>query len=223
MGRRIAISDIHGCAATFKKLLHGVLAISRQDTLYLLGDYINKGPKSKEVIDSIFELESSGFTVHCLRGNHEQYLLNALDDDGQEAYFLERGGIETLQSFGRTDIHGIPEKHVNFMINLPYHIYLDNYLLVHAGLNFDVPDPFADYDAMLNIKNMNVDTLITGGRDLIHGHVPTTMTEIIASLTFSNHHISIDGGCVYKHIPGLSHLIALDIDSKKLYIQKNID
>lgn len=223
MGRRIAISDIHGCARTFKNLIFEVLAISTKDTLYLLGDYINKGPDSKGVFDIIWELEKSGFSVSCLRGNHEQYLVNALADAGQESYFLARGGIETLQSFGGSGIRELPEKYLNFIINLPFYIHLDNYLLVHAGLNFESPDPYTDYDAMLNIRAMHVDTGLTGGRDIIHGHVPTTITEINASLAWTNHHISIDGGCVYKHIPGLSHLIALDIDSKKLYIQKNID
>lgn len=223
MGRRIAISDIHGCARTFNKLIHEVLALSTEDTLYLLGDYINKGPDSKGVIDLIWELEKTGFTVHCLRGNHEQYLLDALADDGQEAYFLARGGIETLQSFGGTGIRKLPEEYLNFITSLPFHIYLDKYLLIHAGLNFESTDPFTDYDAMLNIRSMNVDPSITGGRDIIHGHVPTSISEISASLSLKNHHLSIDGGCVYKHIPGLSHLTALDIDSKKLYIQKNID
>ena len=223
MGRRIAISDIHGCAETFKKLIYEVLALTTQDTLYLLGDYINKGPDSKGVIDIIWDLEKSGFPVHCLRGNHEQYLLNALADAGQEAYFLARGGIETLQSFGGTGIRELPEKYLNFIFNLPFHIFLDNYLLIHAGLNFESADPFADYDAMLNIRSMNVDTRITGGQAIIHGHVPTPISEINESLKLTSHHLSIDGGCVYKHIPGLGHLTALDIDSKMLYIQRNID
>lgn len=223
MGRRIAISDIHGCARTFKKLIYEVLTLSTQDTLFLLGDYINKGPDSKGVIDIIWELEKSGFSVHCLRGNHEQYLLDALANPEKEAYFLARGGIETLQSFGGAGIHALPEKYLNFVRNLTFYLYLENYLLVHAGLNFELSDPFVDYDAMLNIRAMTVDKQKTGRRAIIHGHVPNNITDISASLTLTNHHISIDGGCVYKHIAGLGHLTALDIDSKKLYIQKNID
>lgn len=223
MGRHIAISDIHGCARTFEKLVHEILALSRHDTLYLLGDYINKGPDSKGVIDIIWELEKSGISVRALRGNHEQYLLDALIYPEKEDYFLDRGGIETLQSFGATGIQVLPENYLQFISNLPFYIHYENYLLIHAGLNFELSDPFTDFDAMLNIKEMVVDTRKTVGRAIIHGHVPTPVAGISASLPMQNHHISIDGGCVYKDTEGLGHLPALDIDNKKLYIQKNID
>ena len=66
LARQIAISDIHGCARTFKKLVLEKVVLDKQDTLFLLGDYINKGPDSKGVLDFIFELKNSGFNVQCL-------------------------------------------------------------------------------------------------------------------------------------------------------------
>lgn len=66
-----AITDLHGCARTFRALLDKI-RFSKEDELYLLGDYINRGPDSKGVIDHILELRESGHTVHCLRGNHQR-------------------------------------------------------------------------------------------------------------------------------------------------------
>ena len=71
---KYAISDIHGCIATFKTLLDKI-KFSKEDELYLLGDYIDRGPDSKGVIDHIWYLQKSGYQVHCLRGNHENMLL----------------------------------------------------------------------------------------------------------------------------------------------------
>ena len=68
---RFAISDIHGCAKTFEALLDRI-ALSTQGELYLLGDYLDRGPDSKGVLDLIFRLQREGYAVHCLRGNHEQ-------------------------------------------------------------------------------------------------------------------------------------------------------
>lgn len=223
MARQFAISDIHGCANTFKALALDVIHLQKNDKLYLLGDYVNKGPDSKGVIDFIFHLRDQHFDVHCLRGNHEQYLIDGLLYSWEEIAFSNRGGLETLQSFGVATVHEIPKKYLAFIQGLPYFIELEDYLLIHAGLNFDLEDPYKDDYSMLNIRKMEVDLEKTGGKRIIHGHVPTAVGTIKESLNFSNLHISIDAGCVYNHIHALNHLVALEIDSGKLYIQKNID
>jgi len=223
LARQFAISDIHGCVKTFKKLVLDEIKLSKKETLYLLGDYINKGPDSKGVIDFIIELREKGFRVHCLRGNHEQYLLDGLRFSWEEIAFLNRGGRETLSSFKANTIHEIPEKYLDFIKALPYYIELEKYLLIHAGLNFDLEDPYKDEFSMLNIRNMEVDLEKTGNKQIIHGHVPTSYQDIEDSLVSKNHHISIDAGCIYHHIHALNHLVALEIQSRKLYIQHNID
>jgi len=223
LARQFAISDIHGCVKTFRKLVLEKIKLAKEDTLYLLGDYINKGPDSKGVIDFIFELKDAKFDVHCLRGNHEQYLLDGLMYSWEEIAFLNRGGRETLESYQVSSINEIPEKHLKFIKALPYYIELDDFLLIHAGLNFDLEDPHKDDFSMLNIRKMEVDLRKTGNKQIIHGHVPTTYQDIELSLDFKNHHISIDAGCVYHHIHALNHLVALDIQSRLLYIQKNLD
>lgn len=223
MDRQIAISDIHGCARTFEKLLFDVVALQPTDTLFLLGDYINKGSDAKGVIDLIFSLEKKGFDVYCLRGNHEQYLLDGLEDPDKEIDFLSRGGIETLHSFRIDKIKDLPELYLEFILNLGFYIELKDYILVHAGFDFKHQDLFKNELAMLNTRVMEVDPERISGRKIIHGHVPTPLTSIRESLCFHNHHISIDAGCVYQHIHALNHLVALDIGQRKLHIQKNID
>ena len=223
MARQIAISDIHGCSRTFKKLVLEKVALEKDDTLFLLGDYINKGPDSKGVIDFIYEIKEAGFAVKCLRGNHEQYLIDGLQYSWEEIAFLSRGGRETLESFNVKSISEIPEKYLDFIKALPYYIELKDYLLIHAGLNFDLADPYRDDYSMLNIRKMDVDFSMTGGKRLIHGHVPMSYLEIERDIQLKKAHISIDAGCIYREIRELNRLVALDIESDKLYIQRNIE
>lgn len=223
LARQFAISDIHGCVRTLKKLVLDEIKLSKADTLYLLGDYINKGPDSKGVIDFIFQLKNKGFNLYCLRGNHEQYLIDGLIYSWEEIAFLSRGGRETLSSFGVDAIGDIPNKYLDFIKSLPFYIELEKYILIHAGLNFDLTDPYKDDFSMLNIRKMQVDLEKTGGKNIIHGHVPMTYQDIKGDLDFKKHHISIDAGCVYDHIHALNHLVALEIQSGKLYIQHNIE
>lgn len=105
--RRFAISDIHGCLRSFRALLEEI-NFSKEDTLYLLGDYIDRGPDSKGVIDHIWKLQKEGYTVHCLRGNHEQMLLNEISSPNN--YF--DGESETLRSFGVKQNLNIPRQYL---------------------------------------------------------------------------------------------------------------
>lgn len=75
--KKYAITDIHGCNKTFQALLDKI-AFTTADALYLLGDYIDRGPDSKGVFDTIFNLQETGHSVHCLRGNHEAMFLDSL-------------------------------------------------------------------------------------------------------------------------------------------------
>jgi serine/threonine protein phosphatase 1 len=204
-------------------LLFDVVEFQPTDTLFLLGDYINKGPDSRAVLNQIIQLMAEGFNVHCLRGNHEQYLLDCLADPYNESQFLSKGGIETLESFGVDAAKEIPAEYLEFISKLDYYIELPDFLLVHAGFNFEQENIFESKHDMLTIRKMTVDPARIKGRNIIHGHVPTPIVDIAKSLEFPDNHISIDGGCVYHHIHALSHLVALDIQERKLYIQRNID
>jgi serine/threonine protein phosphatase 1 len=117
MKRTFVIPDIHGCSLTLWQLLFHKLGLQKSDTLYLLGDYIDRGPDSKGVIDSILELQRDGYDVQAIKGNHEQMLIDFVESGSDEMleYWLENGGTETLQSYGTEDENPvIPREHIDF-------------------------------------------------------------------------------------------------------------
>ena len=137
---RYAITDIHGCANTFKEML-AKLNFSKRDKLYLLGDYIDRGPDSKGVLDLIMNLQSTGHKVFCLKGNHEEKMLLSRHDINQNRNWLTWGGKETLESFGVEKINDIDNKYLEWMAALPNIIELPDYVLVHACLLYTSPSP----------------------------------------------------------------------------------
>ena len=79
MRRQWVIPDIHGCSKTLKALIGEQIRPTRNDWFYFLGDYIDRGPDARGVIDFIIQLEADGFNVRRLRGNHEDFLLKVYD------------------------------------------------------------------------------------------------------------------------------------------------
>lgn len=223
--RKIVISDIHGCLQTFKALLYKIM-FTKNDELYLLGDYIDRGPDSKGVIDFIWKLQSEGHFVHCLRGNHEQMLLDSFNDPYDQQLWQDHGGLDTMKSFGAKTVDDIPMEYLEWIDRLAYYIEIDQYILVHAGLNFDLPDPLEGKEAMLWIRNwydrIKKDWL--GDRIIVHGHTPTPAFDVYENLQEITERstLIIDGGAVYD-IPNLGYLFAFDLQSQKLYAQKNIE
>ena len=219
--RRIVISDIHGCALTFRRLLHEVIDFRRDDRLFLLGDTIDRGPSSKEVIDYIVSLQEDGFQVRPLRGNHEDMFLRSCSDKNFFNLWMLNGGRATLENFGVEDSRCVPNTYRQLIAEWPFFIALPDYILVHGGLNFTAADPFADQEAMLWSRDEFVDTARIGGRKLIGGHTPVGIDDVRRSLVTDR--IMLDNGCVYKGMPGLGRLVALDLDSMALHVQENID
>ena len=219
--RRFVIPDIHGCALTFERLLEDVISLRKGDTLFLLGDTIDRGPRSKQVLDMIRLLREGGVDIHPLRGNHEDMFLKSCTDRTAFHLWMLNGGRATLESFGVEDGCEIPGAYRQLVESFPYYIALDDFVLVHAGLNFRIDNPFDDTEAMLWSRDMAMDRKRTGGRRLIGGHTPLTREEIRRSVTEDR--IMLDNGCVYQGEPEMGHLAALDMDSMALYFQKNID
>lgn len=224
---RYAITDIHGCCKTFKQLL-SFLNFNKEDQLFILGDYIDRGPDSKGVIDHIWNLQKEGYSVTCLKGNHEEKMLLARHDINQCNNWKTWGGKETLESFSVTEITDISESYFSWMDALPDHILLDDYVLVHAGLNFKIPDPLSDQVAMRWIRSwyddINLDWL--RGRIVLHGHTPVNQSIINSQLenltnpnTRPSPYLDLDNGCVYER-PGHHHLCAFNMDNKQLFFQE---
>ena len=219
--RTFVIGDIHGCAATLRRLVDGTLRPLPDDCIYLLGDLIDRGPDSKGVLDFIFELRGRGLSVSSVRGNHEEMCLQAGDDQYYLELWAANGGLATLESFQADGPGDIPHRYRAFLGSLPHYILLEDFVIVHAGLNFDPPTPFADTSAMLWTRSPFVDRQRIGGRRLICGHTPVTRTLLEASLDSSK--IMLDNGCVFGERLEMGCLAALELESLTVRYQENID
>jgi len=219
--RSFVIGDIHGCAATLRRLVDETLRPAPHDRIYLLGDLIDRGPDSKGVLDFVFELRARGLTVGSVRGNHEEMLLLACADHYYLNMWAANGGLNTLESFQADGPGDIPHQYRDYIGSLPYYVLLDDFVIVHAGLNFDLSNPFEDTSAMLWTRSPFVDRKRIGGRRLICGHTPVSRTQLEASLNSSK--ILLDNGCVFVGQPELGSLAALELESMTIQYQENID
>jgi serine/threonine protein phosphatase 1 len=226
--RQFAISDIHGCNTTFNALLDKI-GLTTADELYLLGDYIDRGPDSKGVLDTIIALQSKGYKVRCLLGNHDDCMVRALYSFEEcEAWLDKWGGKETLDSFGVSTIQDVPLAYWRLLDSLENYIEVGDYLLVHAGLNWSVPKPLADLDGLLYARNWygKIDYEWLGKRTILHGHTPIVrpaMESLLVSLPY-HQYLNLDNGCVYdRYADGSYHLCAFDMTNHQLFFQKNLD
>ena len=216
-----AIGDIHGCSKTFNELLNKI-GLNEGDELYLLGDYIDRGPDSKGVIDIIWGLREKGIPVICLRGNHESMLLDALKYREGMNDFIRNGGKQTLQSFDTVRPIDLPKEYINFFELLPFYHEVGDYILVHAGLNFLEANPLTHTESMLWIRNWYrlIDYKWLENRIILHGHTPIfqlKMKKQYENLA-QNKYLNLDGGCYKK-----GYLCAFEMTEKKLIAQKCID
>jgi serine/threonine protein phosphatase 1 len=237
MGKRWVIPDIHGCINTLRTLLDEQIKPSRYDDLYFLGDYIDRGPDSRSVIDYIRSLQNDQYSITALRGNHEDFVVELYQAETKSRFpwltsfaskkhrsWLEIGGKETLLSFGVSEVRNIPDEYIEWMAKLPYYTLLDDFILVHAGLNFECEDPFSDTESMLWTREYTINPEKTGGRKIIHGHVPVSLEMI--DMVVKNHSlkfIDLDNGPYIQDKPGFGNLVAIELNSLEMVIQDNRD
>lgn len=217
------IGDIHGCNATLRKMLYSTLQIQEEDTIIFLGDYTDRGIDSKGVLDTLMEIDTNNkYKTIFLRGNHDQMMIDAIQNNYFSDDWIKNGGMKTLNSFGINNPKDIDKKYLNFLKNTTFYYENEYFIAVHAGLNFSVSNPFSDFYSMMNIRGINVDTIQTKGRPLIIGHTPLRVEKI--KKTLHTHKIMLDGGCVYKNkLPYLGKLVALEYFSRDLFFVENID
>jgi serine/threonine protein phosphatase 1 len=231
---RYVIGDIHGCYKSLKTLLEEIVRLNKDDELYFVGDLIDRGPSAKEVIDYLLSLQEQGYHIYAVKGNHEEMLLDAYVYHTPDKYrlWMFNGAAETLSSYGidsyRFDnemvTKEIPDEHIDFMRKLPYYFDLEDYIIVHAGVNFRSSEPFEDKHSMVWCRDCHNDLALSGNRVIVHGHTPLPL-EIINQMTSSKEatQINVDAGCVYRGYAGLGNLLALDIDHLHIYHTINID
>ncbi|PHI19131.1 serine/threonine protein phosphatase [Lewinellaceae bacterium SD302] len=203
---RYAISDIHGCSKTFATLL-ARLKLQKSDELYLLGDYVDRGPDSVGVIGQIMDLQQRGYNVQCLKGNHEEMTIDAYQ---RQAYHR----------------HGYSDQHIRWMMNLADYLEIPGYILVHAGLNFAVENPLEDTKEMRWIRYWieDIDRLWLGDRVIVHGHTPQSYLETRRDVNNVDTvpAICIDAGCAFQ-ARNLGYLVALDLDTLEVHSLRRID
>lgn len=194
--RLYVIGDVHGEAARLESLHESIIAHHQAAggpaDLVHLGDLIDRGPDSRAVVERVMRLQSAPpplLEVVCLRGNHEQMLLNALasDDAEEESFWLRNGGIETLSSYERVNGRRadwrtcIDEAHQKWLDALPY--YWENpaqgWLCVHAGID-PATWPRSDEEILLWTRSEKFfdprrwpKRRELEGLFVIHGHTPT--------------------------------------------------
>jgi serine/threonine protein phosphatase 1 len=225
MLRSFAIGDIHGCEATLKKLLFEEIKIRKEDIIYFLGDYIDRGQNSKGVIDCILELQKENYNVNTLRGNHEQLFIDSENNQDSFDTWVMNGGVATLRSFGISSYDELNHEYKSFLENTVLYFDTAKFIFVHAGLNFENIDLFEDEQALLWIRNMEVDKRRLKNKIIVHGHTPTPLLEVKKNLAFAANRgaINIDTGCFVKQYEGYGYLSALDLSSLQLISVKNID
>lgn len=237
MAKQWIIPDIHGCLQTLKRLIEKQIQPGKEDELYFLGDYIDRGPDSKGVIDYLMQIEKDGYQVQFLKGNHEEYFLKALEHAPSRHKFIKisrknrfkdvwlaHGGDAFMKSFGTDKLKEIPTLYVDWMKNLKNYIILKKHILVHAGLNFNIENPFEDLSDMLWIREFEIDSEKIDYRLIIHGHVPVHIDFIKLCIKKENaQFIDLDNGVFMNDKEGFGSLTAYELESKTLLTQENID
>ncbi len=235
--KKWVISDIHGCAKTLRTIIEERIVPDHDDLLYFVGDYIDRGPDSKGVIDYIISLEEQGYNVRKLKGNHEEYLLLSYDQAMlqkeklkffKKNKFLEEwkkhGGKNTLKNFNVKNVKNIPDKYINWIRNLEYYFEEEKYFIVHAGFDFTMKNPFEDKHAMLWIRSFEVNPEKIQNKKVIHGHVPVSLDFIKLCLNKSKYNfIPLDNGCFLKGKNDMGNLIAFEMNNSELIVQPNVE
>lgn len=217
MKRTLVMSDIHGELKMFERLLSDLSYDPNQDELILLGDYVDRGPKSKNVLDKVIELQAQGALV--LKGNHEDMMVKALTTDDERVWknwINHNGGTATLKSYGFTESEFTVleeeefikpvlnsealDQHIKFIKSLDHIIEKDNYIFVHAGVHPTIPIAETDPYILMWIRE-EFHTGYTGDKTVIFGHTPTKIFhgDLDNHTVYfgDNRIIGIDGGAVY--------------------------
>ena len=216
-GRLLAIGDSHGCFRQLFILITEVINLKREDKLVMLGDYIDRGAESKEVLDLIMELISDGYDIVPLMGNHEDMMINAHRSPLDNYNWMLNGGDETLRSFGVLSAKEIDKIYIDFISAMPLYHIIGNFIFVHGGFNDDIDDPFEDEYSMMWERRYEYNSPVFEGKTIIHGHRPHSLTELREQIKHKPSVINIDTGCVYGKDYGLGNLTAIDLNSMKLY------
>lgn len=205
-----AVGDIHGLDVQFGALLEALTAdaqrLDRNAVIILLGDMVNRGPATRDVIERVLQGPSrAGDQLVALRGNHEQMVLDALAPGADRAFsrWLDKGGVATLQSYGlpresmrpELAIEAIGPRHLGFLRGLPYTHIEQGRLFVHAGVMSGIPLEDQLPSTLINVRKPFFSRPHGLPYTIVHGHTPTKGKPLIRP-----GRINIDTGAVVTGI-----------------------
>lgn len=194
MERIYAVGDIHGCYDKLMALMDKIDIDFDTDILVFLGDYIDRGPSSFEVVEYLVALKKLFPNTVFLKGNHEEMLENYLSGIDKMTY-LVNGGQQTLDSYlsrpRQSDDPLIPQEHLDFFNSLFLYYETENYIFVHAGLKNNVSLEEQNAEDLLWIRNKFIQTKHDFGKQIVFGHTP------LPEPLLQPNKIGIDTGAVY--------------------------
>lgn len=197
-GRRVyAVGDVHGRVDLLRRLDARIradadAAPAGSRVVVYLGDYVDRGARSRGVLDRLIENPIPGFeTVHLL-GNHEAFLLEFLDDPAHGDVWVCNGGDATLRDYGVDPeiraggwkglrdrfLEALPERHLDFLRGLPLAHVEGDYVFVHAGIRPGVPLEEQERGDLLWIREGFLDCEDDLGKVVVHGHTPSREVQV---------------------------------------------
>ena len=189
--RLIAIGDIHGCAAALQGLL-ARLSPHTGDRLVFLGDYVDRGPDSKQVIDTLLGLREQCDLI-TLMGNHEEMMLSVIEGRSPVGWWFRYGGRETLASYtSENKLSAVPDEHVDFLRNLQDFHEDERHFFVHANY---VPDEPLDCQPVEALRWLSLQDRLPRphacGKRAVVGHTSQASAEVYDA----GHLICLDTYC----------------------------
>jgi serine/threonine protein phosphatase 1 len=197
-GRVIAIGDVHGCSDALAAII-GAVAPGPTDTVVALGDYIDRGPQSRDVLNQFIALADRCRLIPLL-GNHEEVLLDALRDISTLRRWLNLGGADTLRSYGwrsggprRALADWFPESHRTFLAGCRSYFETATHLFTHAGVVSELPmEEQPGLALRWRVTDAATATPHQSGKVVVVGHTPQRSGEVL-DLGFL---VCIDTNCV---------------------------
>ena len=197
-GRLFAIGDIHGCPDELGAILKAI-SPRESDTVVFVGDYVDRGPSARDVIDLADELKKTGAECVYLKGNHEDMMLSFLGLPGHYGEsFLFNGGVATLESYGVGEdklleaVEHLPGRHLEFLSGLATSYLRPPYLFVHAGISPLRQLEEQQSEDMLWIRQEFIFNPHRVDATVVFGHTP--MRGVMIDLPYK---LGIDTGLVY--------------------------
>ncbi|RTL49752.1 MAG: serine/threonine protein phosphatase [Bradyrhizobiaceae bacterium] len=171
MSHTYVIPDLHGRADLLDEAFARIATHSagKGGALVSLGDYVNKGPDSRGVVERLLAGPPDGFTFVALKGNHDALMVDALHDPTQIGVWMEKGGNTTLASYGG-NVAAIPSSHADWLDARPLMFDDPHRIYVHAGVDPWLPLAAQSEKTLLTKRYAKTETFGYGARYVVHGH-----------------------------------------------------